>query len=94
MNAISNLLQSTCQAISFGSEIIGYTVSFGLSLRRELLDHVIVLSQAHVDKLLREFIDECNHVARPHQGLDGDTPFTHDKPEHTSGPEPTTSLYT
>jgi len=29
MNAISNLLQSTCRAISFGSEIIGYTVSFG-----------------------------------------------------------------
>ena len=31
MNAISNLLQSTCRAIGFGSEIIGYTVSFGQS---------------------------------------------------------------
>ena len=32
MNAIANLLQSTCRAIGFGSEIIGYTVSFGRSL--------------------------------------------------------------
>ena len=32
MNAISNVLQNTCRAISFGSEIIGYTVSFGQSL--------------------------------------------------------------
>ena len=32
MNAIANLLQSTCRAMRFGSEIIGYTVSFGRSL--------------------------------------------------------------
>ena len=32
MNAMANLLQCTCPAISFGSEIIGYTVSFGRSL--------------------------------------------------------------
>ena len=32
MNAMSNLLQSTCRAIRFGSEIVGYTVSFGRSL--------------------------------------------------------------
>ena len=32
MNAMSNLLQSTCRDINFGSEITGYTVSFGRSL--------------------------------------------------------------
>ena len=29
------------------------------TLRRELLNHVIVLSEAHLERLLREFIDEC-----------------------------------
>ena len=56
------------------------------TLRRELLDHVIVLSQGHLDKLLREFIDAYYHVARPHQGRDGDTPIPHEKPGPTSGP--------
>ena len=44
-------------------------------LRRELLDHVIVLSQRHPERFLREFIDDYYHVARPHQGLNGDTPM-------------------
>ena len=44
------------------------------TLRRELLDHVIVLGQGHLERLLREFIEEYYHPARPHQGLDGDTP--------------------
>ena len=56
------------------------------TLRRELLDHVIVLSQAHLDKLLREFIDAYYHVARPHQGLQGHTPIPHERPAPTSGP--------
>jgi len=48
---------------------------FGGTLRRELLAHVIVLGQGHLERLLREFIDDYYHVARPHQGLDGDTPI-------------------
>jgi transposase InsO family protein len=45
------------------------------TLRRELLDHVIVLGQGHLERLLREFIEEYYHPVRPHQGLDGDTPI-------------------
>ena len=56
------------------------------TLRRELLDHVIVLSQAHLDRLLREYIDEYYHVARPHQGLHGDTPVLEIKLELPAGP--------
>ena len=56
------------------------------TLRRELLDHVIVLSQSRLDRLLREYIDEYYHVARPHQGLDRDTPVPHNKPELPAGP--------
>ena len=52
---------------------------FGGTLRRELLDHVIVLSQGHLERLLRDFIEEYYHVARPHQGLDGGTPIPQPK---------------
>lgn len=51
-----------------------------------MLDHVIVLRQGHLERLLREFIDEYYHVARPHQGLDGDTPIPQTKPPGISSP--------
>jgi len=54
------------------------------TLRREVLDHVIVLSQGHLERLLQEFIEEYYHVARPHQGLEGDTPIPHPKPPEIS----------
>jgi putative transposase len=56
------------------------------TLRRELLDHVIVLNQTHLDRLLREYIDEYYHVARPHQGLEGEAPVPHDKHESITAP--------
>jgi putative transposase len=31
--------------------------------------------------LLKEFIEEYYHLARPHQGLNGDTPVPNAKPE-------------
>ena len=42
------------------------------TLRRELLDHLMILSEAHLKRLLMEFTKEYYHIARPHQGLDGD----------------------
>ena len=44
------------------------------TLRRELLDHVIVLNQRHLERLLREYLEQYYHTARPHQGLGGETP--------------------
>ena len=63
------------------------------TLRRELLDHMIVLGQGHLERMLREFIEEYYHPARPHQGLDGDTPIPQPK---TDGPiiEPTKLIST
>ena len=61
------------------------------TLRRELLDHVIILSRGHLERLLREVIEEYYHVERPHQGLDGDTPVAHTKPE-ISGPSKLISI--
>jgi len=68
-----------------------YVERFIGTLRRELLDHVIVLSQAHLDRLLREFI-EYYHVSRPHQGLDGDTPIAHEKPSALNSPDQVISI--
>jgi len=56
------------------------------TLRGELLDHVIVLNERHLERLLAEFIERYYHTNRPHQGLDGDTPIWHAKPAVFSGP--------
>jgi hypothetical protein len=47
------------------------------TLRRELLHHVLVLSQGHLERLLRKYLEEYYHTARPHQGLAGGTPILH-----------------
>ncbi|MHC4510755.1 MAG: integrase core domain-containing protein, partial [Planctomycetota bacterium] len=56
------------------------------TLRREMLNHVIVLGQGHLERLLREFIEEYYHVARPHHGLGGDTPVLQTKQPQILGP--------
>ena len=62
------------------------------TLRAQLLDHVIVLSQRHLERLLREFIEEYYHTDRPHQGLGGDTPEAHDPAPKISGPSKLISI--
>jgi hypothetical protein len=57
-----------------------------------MLDHVIVLGQRHLERLLREFVEEYYHVARPHQGLDGNTPVLQTKQPHISGPSKLISI--
>ena len=51
-----------------------FVETYGGTLRRELLDHVIVLNEGRLKRLLKEFIEEYYHLARPHQGLHGGTP--------------------
>ncbi len=60
-----------------------------------MLNHVIVLGQGHLERLLREFIEvieEYYHVARPHQGLDGDTPVLQTKQPQILGPSKLISI--
>ena len=38
------------------------------SVRRECLDHIFILSERHLRRLLHEYVDYFNHV-RPHQGI-------------------------
>jgi len=63
-----------------------YVERFIGTLRRELLDHVIVLNQRHLNGLLKEYIQEYYHVARPYQGLDGGTPLSQEQPVQIDGP--------
>jgi len=51
-----------------------YVERFVGTLRRELLDHVIVLGEAHLRRRLKGFVEDYYHTERPHEGLDGDTP--------------------
>ncbi|MCY3019605.1 MAG: integrase core domain-containing protein, partial [Planctomycetota bacterium] len=55
------------------------------TLRKELLDHVIVLNERHLVRLMAEFVERYYHTDRPHQGLEGDTPVSHAKPPVFSG---------
>lgn len=50
----------------FAERVIG-------TIRRELLDHVIVLNERHAVRLLREYVEYYNK-ARPHLSLEKDSP--------------------
>jgi transposase InsO family protein len=43
------------------------------SIRRECLDHFLILNEAHLRRLLRGYIGYYN-TARPHQSLDNNSP--------------------
>jgi transposase InsO family protein len=65
---------------------------FGGTLRRELLDHVLILNEAHVKRLLKEYIEEYYQIARPHHGLDGKTPFPSGMQERVRAPSKLVSI--
>ena len=47
------------------------------SVRRECLDHLLILSEAHLRRVLAAYVAHYNQ-ARPHQGLDQRTPLPYD----------------
>jgi putative transposase len=50
------------------------------SVRRECLDHIMIVSEAHLRRVLKEYVVYFNR-SRPHQGIDQRVP----DPENTSG---------
>ena len=44
------------------------------TLRQELTNHIIPLNESHLEKLLKEYIEDYYNTNRPHQTLNGDTP--------------------
>jgi transposase InsO family protein len=62
------------------------------TIRRELLDHVIVLGERHLRRLLRDFADSYYHPERCHQGLGGNAPEPRAVQPPTLGPVTTIPL--
>jgi hypothetical protein len=52
----------------------------------------MVLNQNHLERLLKEFVEEYYHTSRPHQGLNGDTPFPQKKPSVITDPSKLISI--
>jgi len=55
------------------------------TIRRDLLDHIIVLNEAHLKRLLTDYLEYYHH-ARTHQSLDCNAPFARDVEPPESGP--------
>ena len=62
----------------------GYAERWVGTLRRELLDHVIVLGERHLLRLVRQHVAYYNSD-RPHMSLGGDSPVTRDVEPPTAG---------
>ena len=51
--------------------------------REECLDHLLILNDAHLQRVLSEFTDRYYNVARPHQGIDQRCPIPYGQTQHT-----------
>jgi putative transposase len=55
------------------------------SVRRECLDHGLILSEAHLERVLREYAISYFNAARPHQGLDQRVPDASERDSYAPG---------
>ena len=62
------------------------------TVRRELLDHVIVFGERHLRSLLREYVDDYYHAERPHQSLEGKAPIPRPSPDEPPDPDKLVSI--
>ena len=53
----------------------GFTERLVESIQRECLDHIIVLGEAHLRRVLKSYADYYNEI-RTHQSLDKDAPVS------------------
>jgi len=55
------------------------------SVRRELLDHILILSERHLRRKVKEYVRYFNY-ARPHQGINGQIPIPSSSPPPVTPP--------
>jgi transposase InsO family protein len=55
------------------------------SVRRECLDHVLILSEGHLERVLREYALSYFNTARPHQGLGQRVPVASERNSYAPG---------
>jgi transposase InsO family protein len=60
-----------------------YVERFNGTLRRECLNHVIILNERHLCSVLTDYIDNYYNIARPHMSLNKDSPIP--RPVKTEG---------
>jgi len=53
------------------------------TVREECLDHILILNETHLWRVLTEFINDYYNTARPHQGIEQRSPIPYGKPQHT-----------
>ncbi len=54
------------------------------SVRRECLDHILIMSEAHLRRVLREYVAYFNR-SRPHQGINQRVPDRESSPVGSAG---------
>ena len=50
------------------------------TVREECLDHILVLNEAHLRNVLREYVEDYYNSARPHQGIGQGIPWPRGQP--------------
>ena len=55
------------------------------SVRRECLDHVLILNEGHFERVLREYALSYFNAARPHQGLGQRVPVASERTPYAAG---------
>jgi hypothetical protein len=71
-------VQSTAHANAYVERVIG-------SVRRECLDHVVVVNEAGLQRVLSDYLADYLHL-RTHLSLDKDTPFSRSVAPPSAGP--------
>jgi putative transposase len=61
-----------------------YAERFVRSVRRECLDHFVILSEGHLRRVLREYLEHYNHE-RPHQGIGNELIRAPPEPSNDNG---------
>jgi len=60
-----------------------YSERWVRTAREECLDHILILNETHLRRVLGEFINDYYNVARPHQGIEQQTPIPYGQPKNT-----------